>query len=130
MSFAALANASAAAPQLESSADGITWTAWASATDHHGGLCITFGIGLFVALCLAADGNTSIALTSPDGVVWTQHAVPQPNVEYSGVTYSADLKLFVAIDSGNGTNAKVITSPDGATWTLAATIPQGNDTQF
>lgn len=123
--FTVLGDAASGTKQIETSPDGITWTARSSPTDSNGGFAIAFGAGVFVALCLDSTGSTFIAMSSPDGISWTSHAIPQPNgVAYNGVVYSSALGLFVGIDAGNGTSALVITSPDGTTWTHSATISQ------
>ena len=125
MPFVVLGNFASGTHQVETSPDGITWTSHATPSDPSGGFALCFGNGRYVAVCFAPNGTTSIAMTSTDGVTWASHSIPQPNAQYNGVTWSAALGLFVAIDTVDGTSAFVITSPDGANWTQSATITQG-----
>lgn len=79
---------------------------------------VTFGNGLFVAVGHATSfGVNTICATSPDGINWTQRAMP------SGVWYCVTFGngLFVAM-SGSGTVGA--TSTDGINWTQRV-IPAG-----
>ena len=69
---------------------------------------IAYGNGLFVAI--ARTGGTAACATSPDGITWTQRAMPA--ADWTGVTYGNG--LFVAVASGGSIAA---TSTDGITWT-------------
>jgi hypothetical protein len=73
---------------------------------------VTYGNGLFVAVGGYDDQpfSTSIILTSPDGVNWTEQTSPTSNPLY-GVTYGDG--LFVAV----GVLGAILTSPDGVSWT-------------
>ena len=57
--------------------------------------------------------NTSIALTSPDGVTWTQRALPLSS-SWLPVCFGAG--VFVILDQ----TSIALTSPDGVTWTQRA----------
>ena len=63
---------------------------------------------LFVAV-----SGTTVAETSPDGITWTQRAMPVSDNWYA-VAFGAG--VFAAIAGFSSTNAA--TSPDGITWTL------------
>jgi hypothetical protein len=55
------------------------------------------------------------ALTSPDGVTWTQRTHGFAG-NWSAVCWSAERGLFVAVAATGATN-NIMTSPDGVTWT-------------
>ena len=97
------------------SADGgLTWTA--ATTPPAGTMqCCRWvsELGLFVAV-----GSSGRVRTSPDGDVWTARtAVPADVCHYSGIAWSADLGLLVAVSGPSGGSTGVMTSPDGITWT-------------
>ena len=71
---------------------------------------IAYGAGLFVALDYNGNG---IAITSPDGVNWTQRSVGSGSA-WNAIEYGTN---FVCISSG-GNNVAVY-SPDGVTWTIS-----------
>jgi len=73
---------------------------------------ITYGKGLFVAV-----GANSTIVTSSDGINWEQQVAP-PNCSLSGVAYSPDPTLFVAVgaDAATGTTNVILTSSDGINW--------------
>ncbi len=79
-----------------------------SASEAGSWMSVTYGKGLFVAVCFDC---TNKVMTSPDGITWTpQTAV---NSGWNSVTYGNG--LFVAV-ARSGTN-RVMTSPDGINWT-------------
>lgn len=70
---------------------------------------IAYGNGMYVVMH-GAVGGTTVAVSSPDGINWTQRTVP--NANYSGLAYG--MGRFVAI--GRSSNIAAI-STDGITWT-------------
>ena len=100
--------------QIQSSTDAVTWTAYSTDVDNNGGFCIAYGNGIFVAVGLAADDSTSIAVESADGVSWSTVSIPQPEVRYVSAVYGGG--QFVILDAATETGT-VITSTDGVTWT-------------
>jgi hypothetical protein len=118
--FVVIASAGSATTQVQTSPDGITWTARtipAAAVQPWSAVCWSPERGLFVAV--AANGATNNIMTSPDGITWTQRTSP---VAYplNDVTWAPTLGLFVAVANTGGTGVnlgRVITSPDGITWT-------------
>lgn len=96
-------------PIIQSSSDGVTWTAHSnSATNHLNG--ITYGNGLFVAV-----GNNGTIVTSSDGNIWT---VRTSSTSEHLRHVSAMMGTFVAV----GDNGAIVTSTDqGITWTKQTT---------
>jgi uncharacterized delta-60 repeat protein len=93
------------------STDGNTWTPQGGSLVSRLLNGVTYGGGTFVAV-----GQTTVRriliLTSPDGITWTQQAVPPPYfVPLYGVTYGNG--TFVTV----GDYARILTSPDGVNWT-------------
>jgi len=80
---------------------------------------ITYGESQFVAV--GADGT--IVTSANGGITWDQQVVP-PDISLSGVVYSPDLTMFVAVGADSVTNNVILTSPDGINWTQA-TQPGG-----
>jgi hypothetical protein len=72
----------------------------------YGANAVAYGGGIF-----AAVGNGSLAATSPDGVTWTQRALPYTAVFYSGIVYGNG--VFLAVADAN----RSAISTDGVTWT-------------
>jgi hypothetical protein len=95
------------ATRVQTSPDGVTWTARAAA-EANAWTDVTFGNNLFVAV--SSDGTNRVQ-TSPDGITWTARAAAEANA-WIGITFGND--LFVAVSLG-GTN-QIQTSPDGITW--------------
>lgn len=77
---------------------------------------VAHGNGRYVAVAL----GTSIAATSPDGITWTQRALPA-SAGWRSVVFGNG--LFVAVAGGPSTTAA--SSPDGVTWT-ARTLPSSS----
>jgi hypothetical protein len=74
---------------------------------------VTFGNGIFVAV---AQGPSSIAATSPDGITWTSRTLPSSSF-WSSVIYGNGIFIAVALST-----TAAATSLDGITWT-ARTLP-------
>lgn len=119
--YVGIALGAAGTEQIQTSPDGVAWTARSSPIDTFGGTCIQYGAGLFVALGLdSGDGTTWIAIVSSDnGETWTSYSVPAPSDSYTAVTYSPTLHMWLAV----GLFGETIVSTDGAqTWTSATTL--------
>lgn len=103
---------------LETSPDGITWTAQTSGfgASTIRGLC--YGEGLYVAV-----GDGGKIYTSPDGVTWTSRASGLGAVAITAVAYGGG--QFMCVVNG-GPNATYSTSNDGITWTNHAQIAATN----
>jgi hypothetical protein len=113
---------------IATSFDGITWT-YRNVGTSYDFQAVTFGNNTFVAV---GDG----VFTSPDGITWTERAVPQPapectwdkklNAQLKAVTYGNG--MFVAVGcivcETLGTSPifpsviryQVLVSPDGINW--------------
>jgi hypothetical protein len=94
---------------IVTSADGLNWTAQnAGATRHLADVIYAAGQFVAVGSLYNASGVHSLALTSPDGEVWTER--PTDSRAWKAITYGNG--LFVAV--GDHT---IDRSPDGITWT-------------
>jgi hypothetical protein len=72
-------------------------------------------LGLFCAVGFGQPiGAGAEAMTSPDGLIWTQQVTPVGGV-WNSVVWADSLGLFVAV--GTGAPDRVMTSPDGINWT-------------
>ena len=80
-----------------------------------------FGVrnGLSIGICWSPELHLFVVvmfsdrvLTSVDGFVWEEHAVP--NANYVSVAWSPELHLFAAVATGS---SHVLTSPNGVDWT-------------
>ncbi len=111
--------------QIQTSPDGVTWTARSSPIDTYGGTCIEFGDNQFVALGLdSGDGTTWIPIVSTDsGATWTAYTMPQPASIYVALAYSFQVGLWVAL----GLAGEIVTSPDGQTWTAQTTLASNDN---
>jgi hypothetical protein len=98
------------ATRLQSSPDGITWTARTPpSAQAWAGIAWSASLGLFVAV------STSInTMYSADGITWSGGT--SINLSWSKLTYSPELG-FCAIGA-SGSVGRVMTSFDGLTWTL------------
>lgn len=79
-------------------------------------------LNLFCAI--KANGTSSDAATSPDGITWTLRTTPLIVGGFVGIAWSQSLGLFVAVSPNTGTSA-IMTSPDGITWTSRTTPSNG-----
>ena len=66
--------------------------------------------------------NTNKAITSSDGIIWTERTLPSSN-NWRNICWSPELRMFCAI--AYNTN-KAITSSDGTTWT-ERTLPNSHN---
>ncbi|GEC36467.1 hypothetical protein EME01_05390 [Sinorhizobium meliloti] len=98
--------------RIRYSTDGVSWTN-ASPPASLQWMDIIFANNQFVVI----TSNSSVVMTSPDGVNWTQHAtaIPEAN-NWAGLTYGGGYYVAVA---RSGTN-RVARSADGITWTVHA----------
>ena len=80
---------------------------------------IVYGAGLYVAVSASVGGSvSSISLSSPDGVTWTQNAMPSAQ-PWQAIAYNGS-SVFVAIEGGSSYGATAASSTDGKTWTARA----------
>lgn len=96
--------------------NGTTWTAASHSVNSVQWYGLAYGNGRYVA-----TGN-NMAITSVDGITWTQPTIPTGN--WNSITYGAG--LFVAVSTGGGQS--IATSPDGITWTLRSTALPSSQT--
>ena len=96
--------------------DTFVWTDRGTSATHRLWNSITHGGGQFVAVGSPAnvDRVGQLAMTSPDGITWTQHDTPE-SANWFSVAYGNGTYVAVA---GYGATHQVMTSPDGITWTL------------
>lgn len=114
--------------QIQTSTDGLNWTA-VDMTAHRvaasGGTfppavrCITFGNGQFIAA--GNDGTTFDAaiFTSTDGITWVKQNTGLPTGNFAGLT---SVKFAGGQYIAVGPNGLVLTSPDGVTWTKRTAV--------
>lgn len=93
------------------SLDGIIWVAGGATGIFSARWAIAYGNGIFVAVYSSA--SNSIAVSSPDGVTWTQRALPQ-SATWSAIKFGNG--VFVAVGTSNTQPA---ISSDGINWTLS-----------
>ena len=110
------------------SSDGLNWTLYGtggSAPDNIPDLtwlevCWSPKLSIFCAIAYATSiGQTQLAMTSPDGITWTQRTTGFP-IQYNSICWSEELSLFVAVGGYNYTTASngfySQYSSDGITW--------------
>lgn len=105
---------------------GATWSLVGDALNKGGYRDVTYGKGRLVGVGYGGPEEPSFCGSSDDvGLTWTEQT-PANNVnQWSSVTYSPDLDLFVAV-SRTGSSDRVMTSPDGITWTQVTGTPNLN----
>jgi len=82
--------------------------------------CWSPELGLFA---ITNSTSTSTILTSPDGVTWTPRNLASTFTALTGICWSPDLMLFIAVGTGAGaSNTHFTTSATGITWT-SGTVP-------
>jgi hypothetical protein len=106
--------------------NGGTWVAGSTPANVQDYRAVTWSepLGLFVAVAAVGAADFDVAMTSTDGVNWTQRTGPL-DVTWEDVCWSTEVGLFVAVAS-SGVGQRVMTSPDGVTWT-ARTCPDTTD---
>jgi hypothetical protein len=73
-------------------------------------------LGIFCVI----SSISAFALTSPDGVNWTQRAFdPGGANNFVGLAWSSPLRMFVAVSQAQSVNGAVIYSRDGSLWQIA-----------
>lgn len=96
----------------ELSADGVTWTEYASAgAQAWTSVCWAASLNLFVAV---SSAGTNRVMTSPDGQTWTFQSASEAN-KWQRVIFADSLGLLIAVAS-DGTH-QVMTSTNGTAWT-------------
>ncbi len=106
---------------IQTSPDGVVWTARTKAAGAMDPRGITFGNGRFVAT--AHNNGTWSTMTSTDGITWTAGNSTQSGI--NNVAYGAN--MFVAV----GWDGFIISSPDGTNWTQrSATGDEWRDVIF
>lgn len=100
---------------INSSTDGITWTARTSGTVEDLN-CIEFADGLYVV-----TGENGVVLTSANGQTWTARTIAAISAGNSlgGLAYDPRVETWVILDVDD---SRISTSPDGITWTHVATL--------
>lgn len=101
------------AGNVYTSANGLTWTLSASSSVPANTGWLRYLNGLFVAF--GADGRVD---TSPDGMVWTQRALPI-STGLRGVAAGAGRWVGIA------TNGSIVASTNGATWVARGSFRLG-----
>jgi hypothetical protein len=97
---------------IQTSPDGITWTARTSNAGGNVLVKVAFGNGVWVAV-----GYNGTLVSSSDGTTWTARTSNSGGNDIYDVTYANS--LWVAVGSGGGTTntGGIIYSTDGTTWT-------------
>jgi hypothetical protein len=98
------------------SSDGITWLATTSSNGGFDWWTCSWSDELSIAIALSQSGSK--AMSSPDGITWTERTLPVFAAWY-GSSWSSELSLFVAV----GIN-QIIYSSNGTTWNAVQTIQQ------
>lgn len=101
--------------------NGTTWTlATVNVAGTWAGVAYSRELNLFVSV----DYTTAMAMTSPDGLVWTGMATADVNgLNFWSIAYSPTLRLFATVSYSNSANN--IQTFDGTTWTVR-TNPTGD----
>lgn len=119
------------------SPDGLTWTQRdiIDGSSYYRSICYSSELGRFCAVGYGMDYNvdgggaqtyaTDSVIVSDNGIVWSKYHLPAV-AKWRSVIWSPELRLFVAVASGEGTNTGagtsgsglMATSPDGINWTL------------
>jgi hypothetical protein len=102
---------------IETSPDGITWTARSGALGGAVLDTLVFANGQFIA---ASSTNGGGVETSPDGITWTGHGV-SGTWQVFAITYAAGLYVALIYDNSGTPTSAVVTSPDLVTWTTRST---------
>jgi hypothetical protein len=118
LAFTAYTGASAAPTyEILTSSDGLNWRS-ATSFPTGGRNCVAFGNGQFV---VGTDQGT--AMTSPDGIIWRQHALPGVSSFYRVVFANG---LFLAWVSTTGAESGGLWySVDGFTWAKCGGVAAG-----
>jgi hypothetical protein len=103
--------------RIQTSDDGITWTARTIPTPAADVYDIIWaeGLGLFIATLY--DNGTSSIMTSPDGINWTERTTPGQQIVR--VAWSEELQIAVAL-YGNAGGTYI--SSNGITWTTGNSL--------
>lgn len=99
--------------KLETSPDGVTWTARTSGFGVLSVMGVTYSAALDLWVICGPGGSIS---TSPDAITWTARTSGFGVYTVAGVRWIPELALFMAYGE-TATTLKLATSPDGVTWT-------------
>jgi hypothetical protein len=108
------------------STDGMNW---ASTTSPNGiddtWATVTYGDGLYVAAGgNNFEGTSTVLITSPDGITWTERPTIGIDGYWQGLTYGDG--EFMAVGDCSASNCSM-SSPDGINWTAYQILGDDND---
>lgn len=108
---------------IATSPDAVTWTVRTVSSSIQSAVWTDIAwspeLGLF---CAVAQSGTWRAITSPDGINWTERAIPTTGTGWRTIEWIPEKGMFVA-----GGGANITTSTNGITWTSAVTVPSMNN---
>jgi hypothetical protein len=112
-------NSNAPANVVLTSIDGLTWK-YAALTSSRLWTAVASGTAGLVVLCTdQTEGGPGVALSSTDGVTFTQRTMPGGH--WTSVVYGRGLYVAVGYKQVSSVTTPIIaTSPDGVVWTLVS----------
>jgi len=113
------------APLLCYSNDGLNWTNVSSILSTPKD--VIWGNGKFVSIGFITTTTQYVAMTSLDGITWTAATSQNRIGNWSKITYSPSLNLYVAVypKAATGIYSTIMTSPDGLVWSFRTAPSQG-----
>lgn len=118
--------------KLETSPDGITWTARTASGVVFGGFGGSDNGSSLVVLAGSSDGANVKSISSPDGITWTSHLFNAGTASgMRGVVYSQTDSCFYAVSAGSAGGVAWKSTDASATWTsLGIVTPSGTNPSF
>lgn len=111
--IATFSTGSAAATQIATSPDGVTWTMQPELGSSQNWSRLCWSEDLTLAICVS-QANGSDLIKSSNGTSWSSAGTPPPGSKnFYAAAWSPSLTLFVVV----GGDRNVYTSPDGDVWT-------------
>lgn len=84
---------------------------------------VVFGNGYFVAVAYSGTASTTRVMTSQDGITWVLKSNGVTNSkQLKYITYSSDLRMFLAITDAGSTSRIFFSKYDGTDWTEISNV--------
>jgi hypothetical protein len=122
----AIGSSDLAVGSIWSSVDAKAWTSIGDASALKGVSLRSVAVSDSGLVVVGWTETTAVALSSPDGIAWSQHVLPSSHPGSSAISVAWARGRYVAVGGGGEANATVAwTSVDGVAWAALPIVKSG-----